>query len=46
VYTEGKKPSGRPKCRYDDNFVVDCLAETWKDAERIQLAQDKNEWLF
>jgi hypothetical protein len=26
--------------------VVDCLAETWKDAERIQLAQDKNEWLF
>jgi hypothetical protein len=26
--------------------VVDGKAETWKDAERIHLAPDKNEWLY
>ena len=26
--------------------MLDGKAETWEDAERIHLAQDKNEWLF
>jgi hypothetical protein len=31
------------KCRCEDNFAVDGKAKTWKEEERIQLAQDKNE---
>ena len=43
---KGEGPFGRPKCRCEDNFVVDGAAATWKDAERIYPAQDKNDWLF
>jgi hypothetical protein len=35
---EGKKPLGRPRCRWEDNIKLE-LRENW-----IWLAQDKVQW--
>jgi hypothetical protein len=41
---EGKRPLGRPRCRWEDNIKMD-LREIWVDgANWIQLAQDRVQW--
>jgi hypothetical protein len=39
--SEGKRPLGRPRCKWEDNIKMD-LREIWIDgASWIQLAQDR-----
>jgi hypothetical protein len=41
---KGKRPLGRPRCRWEDNIKLD-LREIWiEGANWIQLAQDKVQW--
>jgi hypothetical protein len=41
---EGKRPLGRPRCRWEDNIKM-YLREIGIDgANQIQLAQDKVQW--
>jgi hypothetical protein len=42
---EGKRPLGRPRCRWVDNIRID-LGEVggWGDVDRIGLAKDRNRW--
>jgi hypothetical protein len=41
---EGKRPLGRPRCRWEDNIKMD-LKDTMIDGENwIQLAQDRVQW--
>jgi hypothetical protein len=42
---EGKRPLGRPRCRWEDNIKMD-LREMWIDrANWIRLVQDRVQWL-
>jgi hypothetical protein len=42
--TEGMRPLGRPKCRWEDNIKMD-LRETGIDGPNwIRLAQDRVQW--
>jgi hypothetical protein len=41
---EGKRPLGRPGCRWEDNIKMD-LREIWIDGMNwIQLAEDRVQW--
>jgi hypothetical protein len=41
---EGKRPLGRPRCRWENGIRMD-LRETGRGSvERIQLAQDRDRW--
>jgi hypothetical protein len=41
---EGKRPLGRPRCRWVDNIRMDLGEVGWSDVEWIGLAQDRNRW--
>jgi hypothetical protein len=41
---EGKRPLGRPRCRWVDNIRVDLGEVGWSDVDWIGLAQDRNRW--
>jgi hypothetical protein len=41
---EGKRPLGRPRCRWVDNIRMDLREVGWSDVDRIGLAQDRNRW--
>jgi hypothetical protein len=41
---EGKRPLGRPRCRWVDNIRMDLGAVGWGDVDWIDLAQDRNRW--
>jgi hypothetical protein len=41
---EGKRPLGRPRCRWVDNIRMDLGEVGWGDLDWIGLAQDKNKW--
>jgi hypothetical protein len=41
---EGKKPPGRPKCRWIDNMKLDCLEVGLGVVDWIGLAQDRYRW--
>jgi hypothetical protein len=41
---EGKRPLGRPRCRWVDNIRMDLLELGWGDVDWIGLAQDKERW--
>jgi hypothetical protein len=41
---EGKRPQGRPRCRWVDNIRMDLGEVGWGDVDWISLAQDKNRW--
>jgi hypothetical protein len=44
VRPEGKRPLGRPRCRWEDNIKMD-LKEIGIDGSNwIQLAQDRVQW--
>jgi hypothetical protein len=41
---EGKKPLGRPRCRWEDNIKMDIREIGWGDMDWIRLAQYRNHW--
>jgi hypothetical protein len=41
---EGKRPLGRPRCRWMDNIRMDLGEVGWGDVGWIVLAQDKDKW--
>jgi hypothetical protein len=41
---EGKRPLGRPRCRWMVNIRMDLVEVRWGDADWIGLAQDRDRW--
>jgi hypothetical protein len=41
---EGRRPLGRPKCRWEDNIKMDCREIGIDRLNWIQLAQHKVQW--
>jgi hypothetical protein len=41
---EGKRPLGRPKCRWEDNIKMDLQEVGCRDMDLIELAQDRYRW--
>jgi hypothetical protein len=41
---EGKRPIGRPRCRWMDNIKIDLLEIGWGGVDWIGLAQDRDKW--
>jgi hypothetical protein len=41
---EGKRPLGRPRCRWVDNIKMDHREIDWDGIDWIDLAQDRNQW--
>jgi hypothetical protein len=39
---EGKRPLGRPKCRWEDNIRMDLQEVGWWGMDWIKLAQDRD----
>jgi hypothetical protein len=44
VKPEGKRSLGRPRCRWVDNTKMDLNEIGWGDMDRIDLAQDRDQW--
>jgi hypothetical protein len=41
---EGKRPLGRPRCRWVDNIKMDLREIGWDGMDWIDLAQDRDQW--
>jgi hypothetical protein len=41
---EGKRPLGRPRCRWEDNIKADLREIGWGSMDWIDLAQVRNQW--
>jgi hypothetical protein len=41
---EGKRPLGRPRCRWVHNIRMDLGEVGWDDVNCIGLVQDRNRW--
>jgi len=41
---QGKRPLGRPRCRWEDNIKMDLQAVGCGGMQRIELAQDRDRW--
>jgi hypothetical protein len=41
---EGKRPLGRPRCRWVDNIRMHLVEVGWGDVDWIGLAQDRDRW--
>jgi hypothetical protein len=41
---EGKRPLGRPRCRWEDNIKMDLQEEGCADVDWIDLARDRDMW--
>jgi hypothetical protein len=41
---EGKRPMGRPRCRWEDNIKMDLQEVGCGGMERTELAQDRDRW--
>jgi hypothetical protein len=41
---ELKRPQGRPRRRWEDNIRMDLTEIGWGGMDRIDLAQDTNQW--
>jgi hypothetical protein len=41
---EGKRPLGRPRRRWVDNIKMDLKEIGWDGGDRIDLAQDTDQW--
>jgi hypothetical protein len=42
--TEGKRPLGRPRCRWANNIKMDLRDIGWGGMDWIDLAQDRDQW--
>jgi hypothetical protein len=41
---EGRRPLGRPRCRWEDNIKIDLREIGFGDVDWIHLAQDRDRW--
>jgi hypothetical protein len=41
---DGKRPLGRPRCRWEDNIKMDLQKVRCGGMDWIELAQDRNRW--
>ena len=41
---EGKRPLGRPRCRWEDNIKMDLQEVGGGRGDRMELAQDRDGW--
>jgi hypothetical protein len=41
---EGKRPLGRPRCRWVDNIKIDLRETGWNGMDWIDLTQDRDQW--
>jgi hypothetical protein len=41
---QGKRPLGRPRCRWEDNIRIDLREIEWGGMGWTDLAQDMNQW--
>jgi hypothetical protein len=41
---EGRRPLGRPRCRWEDNIKMDLLEVGCEGADWVDLAQDRDRW--
>jgi hypothetical protein len=41
---EGKRPLGRPRCRWEDNIKIDLGEIGWVGMEWIYVAYDRDHW--
>jgi hypothetical protein len=41
---DGKRPLGRPRCRWVNNIKMDLLEIGWGVVDWIGLAQDRDKW--
>jgi hypothetical protein len=41
---EGKRPLGRPRCRWVENIKMDLRETEWDAMDWIDLAQDRDQW--
>jgi hypothetical protein len=44
LFSEGKRPLGRPRRRWEDNIKMDRREMGWGGMEWIDLAQDRDQW--
>jgi hypothetical protein len=42
--SEGKRPVGRPRSRWEDNIRIDVRKTVWKVVDFLHLAQDMDKW--
>jgi hypothetical protein len=42
---EGKRPLGRPRCKWVDNIKMDPREIGWDGMDWIDLAQDRDQWM-
>jgi hypothetical protein len=42
---EGKRPLGRPECRWYDNIKMDLREIDWNGMDWIHLTQDRDRWM-
>jgi hypothetical protein len=42
---EGKRPLGRPRCRWVSNIKMDLREIGWDGMDWIGLAQNRNQWM-
>jgi hypothetical protein len=42
--SEGKRPLGRPRCRWEDNIKMNLQEVVCRDVDWIGLAQDRDRW--
>jgi hypothetical protein len=41
---EGRRPLGRPRCRWVYNISMDLVEVGWGDVDWIGMAQDRDRW--
>jgi hypothetical protein len=41
---EGKRPLGRPRCRWEDNIKMDVQEDVGGCGDWMELAQDRDRW--
>jgi hypothetical protein len=41
---EGRRPLGRPRCRWLDNIKIDLRERGWDGVDWVDLAQDRDQW--
>jgi hypothetical protein len=41
---EGRRPLGRPRCRWEDNNKMDLREVGWEGINWTDLAQDRDRW--